>query len=295
MGRPRSTIHTRQIKPGFWDNEVLAEMSSMVRLLFVGLWCLADRDGQLEDRPGRIRRKLNLDELEDSDKALQQLADSGFIVRCTRVLRGKPGKIDSSINVIHINNFAEHQSVHPKEAPGVFHGKVGVLHSEPSEPSEPSDSPLTPQIPALKTARGVVPFDQIIGELNSRTGGQARASAKGNQTLIKALWKQGHRLDDFLSVIKWKCDEWQGDSHMDKHLKPSVLFRASNFEKYLADGPPRAAVIPQQNETFAERRDRLTDEAAAKIIRREMENEFEIRADDGSIATISEDAGFGTL
>jgi hypothetical protein len=30
----------------------------MVRLLFTGLWCLADREGRLEDRPAEIKAEI---------------------------------------------------------------------------------------------------------------------------------------------------------------------------------------------------------------------------------------------
>ena len=31
----------RNIKPGFFDNEILGELPALTRLLFIGLWCLA--------------------------------------------------------------------------------------------------------------------------------------------------------------------------------------------------------------------------------------------------------------
>lgn len=51
-------MRARNIKPGFWENEVLGRASHTDRLLFIGLWCLADRDGKLEDRPDRIKHLL---------------------------------------------------------------------------------------------------------------------------------------------------------------------------------------------------------------------------------------------
>ena len=41
----------RNIKPGFFRNADLVEMPIEARLLFIGLWTLADRSGRLEDRP----------------------------------------------------------------------------------------------------------------------------------------------------------------------------------------------------------------------------------------------------
>ena len=36
---------SRNIKPGFFKNEHLAECQPLARLLFIGLWTLADREG----------------------------------------------------------------------------------------------------------------------------------------------------------------------------------------------------------------------------------------------------------
>jgi hypothetical protein len=46
---------TRQIKPGFFKNDELAELPIEARLLFAGLWTIADREGRLEDRPKKIK------------------------------------------------------------------------------------------------------------------------------------------------------------------------------------------------------------------------------------------------
>ena len=51
----------RSIKPEFFLDEELAELSPLTRLLFVGLWTLADCEGRLEDRPKRIRAQLHPD------------------------------------------------------------------------------------------------------------------------------------------------------------------------------------------------------------------------------------------
>ncbi len=41
-------MRSRNIKPDFFLNEDLAEVSHTSRLLFIGLWCFADRDGRFE-------------------------------------------------------------------------------------------------------------------------------------------------------------------------------------------------------------------------------------------------------
>lgn len=96
----------RNIKPGFFENETLAEIAPVGRLLFAGLWVIADRAGRLEDRPKRIRAQvLPYDDL-DVDAMLDELAERGFILR----YEGR----DKS-RYIQIIAFEKHQQPHHKE------------------------------------------------------------------------------------------------------------------------------------------------------------------------------------
>jgi len=52
------TPRSRIIKPGFFMNERLAECSLLSRVLFAGLWTLADKEGRLECRPKLIRAHI---------------------------------------------------------------------------------------------------------------------------------------------------------------------------------------------------------------------------------------------
>ncbi|SEJ55297.1 hypothetical protein [Frateuria terrea] len=95
----------RNIKPGFFKNDLLAECNPLARILFCGLWCVADREGRLEDRPKRIKADcLPYDEC-DCDALLGELAERGFIVRYTV----------SEARYIAIPEFAKHQNPHCKE------------------------------------------------------------------------------------------------------------------------------------------------------------------------------------
>jgi hypothetical protein len=96
---------SRNIKPGFFLNEDLAECSCYSRLLFIGLWCLADREGRLEDRPKRIKAAIFPYEDVDVDSLLNELESWSFLVRYTA-----DGK-----RFIQINNFLKHQNPHYKE------------------------------------------------------------------------------------------------------------------------------------------------------------------------------------
>lgn len=72
----------RNIKPGFFKNEILGVADPLYSLLFEGLWVLADRAGRLEDRPLRIKGEVfpYRDGL-DMDAMLNWLQENGFIQR----------------------------------------------------------------------------------------------------------------------------------------------------------------------------------------------------------------------
>jgi hypothetical protein len=95
----------RNIKPGFFKNEVLAEMPCEARLLFIGLWTLADREGRLEDRHRRIGAELFAFDRFDVDSMLTQLQDGGFLLRYEA----------NGVRYIQIENFVKHQDPHYKE------------------------------------------------------------------------------------------------------------------------------------------------------------------------------------
>ena len=107
----------RNIKPGFFRNEFLVEMPIGNRLLFIGLWTLADRDGRVEDRPKRIKLDLFPCDSFDVDIALGELAEAGFIERYEA----------SGVKVISIINFLKHQTPHGTEKDSALPDKDGNL------------------------------------------------------------------------------------------------------------------------------------------------------------------------
>jgi hypothetical protein len=100
----------RTIKPGFFQNEELAEMEPLACLLFAGLWCWADREGRLEDRPKRLKNEIFPARACDIDALLDQLAAGGFIERYA---------VDGA-RYIQVSAFLVHQNPHYKELPSVI-------------------------------------------------------------------------------------------------------------------------------------------------------------------------------
>lgn len=127
-------MRSRLLRPDFFVHEKLCERPPLERLLFEGLWCLADREGRLEDRPGRIKVQVLPWEACDVDEMLDGLAGIGSIVRYEANGR----------RYISIPSFLDHQSPHHREPkseipapsakkPGLLKARPGKSKAKPSE------------------------------------------------------------------------------------------------------------------------------------------------------------------
>lgn len=97
-------------------NEDIIELPYEARLLFIGLWILADREGRLENRPKKIKMSLfPADEINVAEQ-LENISKFGFIE-----LYNADGT-----DVIQIVNFVKHQNPHGLEKDSDLPNKDGV-------------------------------------------------------------------------------------------------------------------------------------------------------------------------
>lgn len=120
---------SRNIKPGFFTNEDLVELDFATRLLFAGLWTVADKEGRLQDRPKKIKIDVFPADNLDIDTMLQKLHDSRFIVRYE--VQGA--------KFIQINNWSKHQNPHHTEKASEIPGVNGATTVK--EPVWPQETP----------------------------------------------------------------------------------------------------------------------------------------------------------
>jgi hypothetical protein len=128
---------SRNIKPGFFKNEALAELPFEYRILFQGLWCEADREGRLEDRPRRLKAELFPYDSVDVDAGLSALVNAGFIARYT--VAGQ--------RYIEVLKFAKHQNPHKKETPSTI----------PAWDRSVQDREIPEQAPEIPERAGLIP------------------------------------------------------------------------------------------------------------------------------------------
>ena len=107
----------RNIKPGFFTNEDLVELDFGTRILFAGLWTLADREGRLEDRPKKIKIGVFPADNVDIEVMLQELHRYNFIKRYEA----------NGEKYIQIVSWHKHQSPHHTEKASVIPAEDGAL------------------------------------------------------------------------------------------------------------------------------------------------------------------------
>ena len=156
----------RYLKPEFFTDEDLADLSFEARLCFAGLWCYADKAGRLEDRPKFLKAMIFPYDKIDIEKILILLSQKPFINRYEN-----DGK-----KYIEIPSWNRHQKPH---------------HTE-------KESTLPPGPPILKEngkgelkGNGEGECDESITELSHRTiTVKERLKNNNNLTpqLLASIW-----------------------------------------------------------------------------------------------------------
>lgn len=269
----------RSLKPEFFEDEDLAELHFWIRILYQGLWTLADREGRLEDRPIRIKAKIfpyDSVKVEDGLVALSGPKKHSpnhppFIIRYE--VNGE--------KYIQVLNFNQHQSPHSTEKESVippFNGEITV-----KEPLKNVDA-VAPHYPETinheqetinhKTVSAVVEF------LNLKTGKNFSTKSKATIAHINARIAEGRTLDEFHHVITVKAHQWLNDPKMNAYLRPETLF-GSKMEAYLNES---IMLTPEEREKqVGASREKTPEQKAAdrerdakiKAFHRDMQNKWE--------------------
>lgn len=133
-------MRARSLKPSLFSNEVLGTSDPLLTILFQGLWCLADREGRLQDRPLKIRAEVFPYRGHLAGKKieamLQCLNDHGLVVRYE----------SGGQRFIQVVNFLRHQRPHRNEPPS----KIPKVTEKDLRPS------------SSKGSKGVQPCEQAL-------------------------------------------------------------------------------------------------------------------------------------
>jgi hypothetical protein len=107
----------RTIKPEFFTSDDICALSPLARLLYVGLWCEADREGRLVWTPGVLKRRYLPDDSCDIEALGAELVTRGLVR-----LYGD--------GLACIPSFARHQHVNVREAQSKLPAPPGEVSVE---------------------------------------------------------------------------------------------------------------------------------------------------------------------
>ncbi len=248
-------MRIRGLKPDFFKDEDLATLPFEARMLFQGLWCIADREGRLEDRPKYIQaeifpydKKINIENL--------------LNLLCFPQLENRPEKVfirRYQVNrrkYIDIPEFLTHQNPHHTEKKSIipeFNRELTVIH--PSIDGESQED----------TVHGSLFIDTVHGEcegkkLEENNGEPRRPHSNGFKkqatdilTFLNEKVKRNyqpvevnidfiiHRLQEGATqkqcrqVIVRKARDWLNDEKMNQYLRPATLFNKTKFAQYVGE------------------------------------------------------------
>lgn len=159
----------RNIKPGFFQNEELAECSTLERLAFIGMWTIADFKGCIEFRPKRLKVQLMPYDECDFEEIAINLEKSGF-VRMYSV---------NDQRYLKIINFEKHQNPHKNER-----------ESGSDIPDIPNKNTSLENIQINPDKDGTAPADSLIpitDSIDADGAEKAKPASAGPITLQKYL------------------------------------------------------------------------------------------------------------
>ena len=141
-------MRRREISPEFWVDERVVEVSDGAKLLFIGLWNIADREGRLEDKPRTIGLKVRPWDPTPVVGFLDELIAQGMVRRY---------EVDG-VRCLCIPRFSDHQNIHPKEMASKLpappaHGAMHVQPTATTDAAERLDEPRS----AAETSE-IIPF-----------------------------------------------------------------------------------------------------------------------------------------
>jgi hypothetical protein len=215
----------RNIKPGFFMNEILAEIDPLGRILFAGLWTIADREGRLEDRPKKIKAEILPYDNCNIEKLLQSLSDKNFIIRYEV----------SGQKYIAIVNFSKHQNPHIKEpassipAPDLH--RTNTVQEPDENGSSPADSlNLIPD--------SLNPIYTVFDHWNGKGIIKHKTLPDSKVKHITARFNEGHTVEAICEAIDNYDIVLKSSEYYWSHRWTLWDFLQRGMEKFLTDSDP---------------------------------------------------------
>lgn len=162
----------RTIKPEFFTSEDIVTLTPYARLLYVALWCEADREGRLKWKPKTFKTRYLPEDQVDIEALGAELIERRHVVLYGDGLAWMP-------------KFKDHQYINPREA-------ASILPVPPVDNSRVDDA--SSRVTDVHVGR-----EGKEGKGKDDASSRVEASVKKNGTAIVPGWWQGGR-DSILAV-----------------------------------------------------------------------------------------------
>lgn len=168
----------RTIKPEFFTSEDIVNLSPLARLLYVALWCEADREGRMAWKPKTFKMRYLPGDSCNIDKLCCELLDAGLVVQYGQYA--------------FIPSFHAHQHINPREAA--------------SQLPEPNLSTETTRAPRVSDASTSDVHTQVGREGKGKEGKGKEHAARFDE--FWDAWPKNERKQDKSKCsAKWATDK----------------------------------------------------------------------------------------
>lgn len=233
----------RTIKPEFFMSEDIGELTVKTRLLYVALWCQADREGIGKFSPTALAAQCMPYEFSDFQACFTELQKNGHVV----VYEAENKKY------FYLPTFTEHQRPHHTEKESgfpEFNRELTVnepfVNRKEREREREREGEQEREGERERNIMSGKPDEtdakSIVDYLNEKTGKHFR-HCDSNLKLVKARFREGHSEHDLKNVIDLKCSQWGNDEKYFEYLRPATLFNKEKFNQYIGEvgvTPPQA-------------------------------------------------------
>lgn len=185
----------RTIKPDFWTDEKVVELSAFARLLFIGLWNFADDSGRMVYSPKKIKMQIFPADSVEIPELVGEIRRNSLVT--VYVFEG--------IEYLQINGFEKHQKIDkrspsklppppdspriPAELPGIptteGNGREGIKEGEGSTSSPATAGSSTPRAPTCPHQEIIALYHQCLPELP-----EVANWTETRQRYLQARWRE---------------------------------------------------------------------------------------------------------
>lgn len=117
----------RTVKPEFWTDSTIVQLTPYARLLYIGMWNFADDYGCIDDDPLQLKLQILPADDVDPETLITELLESGRVTRCAN---------DEGQTFLRIRTWDRHQKVDSRAKPRFGDPDNWTPRQTPPNPAE---------------------------------------------------------------------------------------------------------------------------------------------------------------